>query len=394
MNKKVNLSVVIAVLTITMLACQASSLVPPSAVAPVPIVPATVAPAPTALPSGQSGQNGQAGQTVNLVNQQDKLVSIYQAVVPGVVTVQTTNDLGSGIVYNSDGIIVTNAHVVGSETKVEVDFTDGTRVYGNVVGTDQYSDLAAIKVNVPASELHPLVLGDSSALKIGETVSAIGDPLLLTGSMTTGIISATGRSLPGNVQAGTSGGYYTTGDIIQTDALVNPGNSGGPLIDLNGAVVGIVWAQAINNNSGVPAASGIGYAISIDTVKRVIPQLIQNGKFAYPYLGLSLQDIQSLGVIDVLGLKSDTGVYVAAVVAGGPGDKAGIKAGTVATNTQGYQSGGDLIVAVDGQAVMTEADLMRYILLNKAPGDTITLTVLRGDQKVDVKLTLGTRPSS
>ena len=394
MNKKVNLSVVIAVLTITMLACQASSLVPPSAVAHVPIVPATVAPAPTALPSGQSGQNGQAGQTVNLVNQQDKLVSIYQAVVPGVVTVQTTNDLGSGIFYNSDGIIVTNAHVVGSETKVEVDFTDGTKVYGNVIGTDHNTDLAAIKVSVPASELHPLVLGNSSTLKIGETVSAIGDPLLLISSMTTGIISATGRSLPGNVQAGTSGNYYTTGDIIQTDALVNPGNSGGPLIDLNGQVVGIVWAQAINNNSGVPAASGIGYAISVDTVKRVIPQLIQTGKFAYPYLGLSLQDNLPLAVIQALNLKSTTGVYVAQVVSGGPGDKAGLKAGTTASNIQGFQAGGDLIVAVDGQTVMSQDDLMRYLILNKSPGDTITLTVLRGDQKVDVKLVLGTRPSS
>jgi 2-alkenal reductase len=311
-----------------------------------------------------------------------------------VVTVQTSNDLGSGIVYNSDGYIVTNAHVVGTETKVEVDFSDGTKVYGNVVGTDQNSDLAAIKVTVPASELHPVTLGDSSALKIGQTVSAIGDPLLLTGSMTTGIISATGRSLPGNVQAGTSGSYYTTGDIIQTDALVNPGNSGGPLIDLSGNVVGIVWAQAVNNNGAVPAASGIGYAISINTVKRVVPQLIQNGKFAYPYLGLSLQDNLPLAVINTLGLKSNNGVYVAQVAAGGPGDKAGLKAATVATSIQGYQSGGDLIVAVDGQTVMTQDDLMRYLILNKSPGDTITLTVMRGSQKVDLKLVLGTRPSS
>jgi 2-alkenal reductase len=283
---------------------------------------------------------------------------------------------------------------VGTETKVEVDFSDGTKVYGNVVGTDQNSDLAAIKVTVPASELHPLALGDSSALKIGETVSAIGDPLLLTGSMSTGIISAVGRSLPGNVQAAGSSSFYTTGDIIQTDALVNPGNSGGPLIDLNGQVVGIVWAQAINSNSTVPAASGIGYAISINTVKRVIPQLIQTGKFAYPYLGISLQDNLPLDVINTLGLKSDTGVYVGAVVAGGPAEKAGIKAGTVATSYQGLNSGGDLIIAVDGQPVMTEDDLMRYLILNKSPGDIITLTVLRGDQKLDIKLTLGTRPSS
>jgi S1-C subfamily serine protease len=387
MNKKMTLLAVAAILATSMLACQMSSLVPPGMSAPLPAAPVTVAPVPAA-PSGQAGQSG------DLANQQDKLVSIYQAVLPGVVTVQTSNDLGSGIVYNSDGIIVTNAHVVGSETKVEVDFADGIKVFGNVIGTDQNSDLAAIKVSVAASELHPLSLGNSSALQIGQTVSAIGDPLLLTGSMTTGIISATGRSLPGNVQAGSSGGYYTTGDIIQTDALVNPGNSGGPLIDLNGAVVGIVWAQAINSNSGVPAASGIGYAISIDTVKRVVPQLIQNGKFAYPYLGLSLQDNLPLVVIQALKLESSTGVYVAKVVAGGPGEKAGIKAGTTTTSYQGLNSGGDLIVAVDGQTVMSQDDLMRYLILHKSPGDTITLTVLRGSQKVDVKLVLGTRPSS
>ena len=200
-------------------------------------------------------------------------------------TVQTSNDLGSGFVYSSDGYIVTNAHVVGTETKVEVDFPDGTKVYGNVVGTDQNSDLAAIKVTVPASELHPLVLGNSSALKIGETVSAIGDPLA-PDRVDDHRDRIGGWAQPaGKCAGGTSGSYYTTGDIIQTDALVNPGNSGGPLIDLNGQVVGIVWAQAINSSSGVPAASGIGYAISVNTVKRVVPQLIQTGKFAYPLPG-------------------------------------------------------------------------------------------------------------
>jgi len=394
MKNKGTLSIAVTVLAITVLACSFSGLVPPTAVAPAAPVTVPTQVTSASAPSVPSAPSGTTGQSPNLVSTQNQLESIYAAVLPGVVTVQTTNDLGSGIVYNSDGYIVTNAHVVGTETKVEVDFSDGTKVYGNVVGTDQNADLAAIKVTVPASELHPVTLGDSSALKIGETVSAIGDPLLLTGSMTTGIVSAVGRSLPGNVQAGTSGSFYTTGDIIQTDALVNPGNSGGPLIDLNGQVVGIVWAQAINNSSGVAAASGIGYAISINTVKRVVPQLIATAKFAYPYLGISLQDNLPLDVINTLGLKSDTGVYVAAIVPGGPADKAGVIAGTTATSIQGLNAGGDLIVAVDGQPVMTEDDLMRYLLLNKAPGDTVTLTVLRGSQKVDLKLTLGTRPSS
>jgi 2-alkenal reductase len=387
MNKKGILSIVVTVLAITVLACSFSSIIPTTAIPVGAPTQATSAGAPS-VPVATVVSSG------NTANQQSQLEAIYAAVLPGVVTVQTPNDLGSGIVYNSDGYIVTNAHVVGTETKVEVDFPDGTKVYGNVVGTDQNSDLAAIKVTVPASQLHPLVLGNSSALKIGETVSAIGDPLLLTGSMTTGIVSAVGRSLPGNVQAGTSGSFYTTGDIIQTDALVNPGNSGGPLINLDGQVVGIVWAQAINNNSGVATASGIGYAISIDTVKRVIPELIATGKFAYPYLGISLQDNLPLDVITALSLKSDTGVYVAQIVTGGPADKAGVIAGTTATSYPNLNAGGDLIVAVDGQTVRSQDDLMRYLLLNKAPGDTVTLTVLRGSQKVDLKLTLGTRPSS
>jgi len=376
MNRKVTLFLIVVILAVSMLACQFSGLIPTSTAMPTPTTS-------SALPSAQAG-----GQP----NQQDRLVALYQAVIPGVVTVQTTNDLGSGIVYSSDGYIVTNAHVVGAETKVEVDFPTGTKVYGNVVGVDQNSDLAVIKVSVSADQLHPLSLGDSESLQIGETVSAIGDPLLLTGSMSTGIVSAVGRSLPGNVQVSGSNNYYTTGDIIQTDALVNPGNSGGPLLNMDGQVVGIVWAQAINGNSGVPAASGIGYAISINTVKRVIPQLIQSGKFNYPYLGISMDDNLPLDVINALGLKSTTGAYVAKVVLNGPADKAGIKAGTVATSFPNLKSGGDLIIAADGQPVMVIDDLMRYVLLHKSPGDTVVLTVLRGDQKVDIKLTLGARP--
>jgi 2-alkenal reductase len=371
----------VAVLAITGLACQFSGLVPATAVAPVPTPTTSTS---SALPVSPSGN------TVT-TDQQNQLEALYQTVLPGVVTVQTSTGLGSGFVYSTDGYIVTNAHVVGTDKKVEVDFTDGTKVYGTVVGADQNADLAAIKVTVPASELHPLALGDSNTLKVGETVAAIGDPELLTGSMTVGIVSAVGRSQPGNVQV-SSGTYYATGDIIQTDALLNHGNSGGPLLNLAGQVVGVNWSVQVDTQSGYP--TGIGYSISINTVKRVIPELIQTGKFAYPYLGLSTQDNLPLDVINTLGLKSNTGAYVAEVVPGGPADKAGIKAGTVATNIQGFQSGGDLIVAVDNQPVMVFDDLMRYLLLNKSPGDKVVLTVLRGSQKLNITVTLGTRPSS
>jgi S1-C subfamily serine protease len=375
MKKKTFLGLIVVVLTASILACQFSGLVPIRTVAPTPTTSMVLPP---------------SSQAVDPTIQQDKLVSLYQAVNPGVVTVLTSTGLGSGWVYSADGYIVTNAHVVDTEKKVEVDFPTGNKVYGNVVGTDQNSDLAVIKVAVPADQLHPLSLGDSDNLKVGQTVAAIGDPELLYGTMTTGIVSGVGRSLPGNVQVSGSTSFFTTSDIIQTDALLNHGNSGGPLLNLDGQVVGVNWAIQVDSQSG--ASSGIGYAISINTVKRVVPELIQTGKFAYVYLGLSMQDNLPLDVIDALGLKSNTGTYVADVVANGPADKAGLRAGTVATKYTGYKSGGDLIIAVDGQPVLVTDDLMRYLLLHKSPGDTISLTVLRGEEKVNVSVTLGTRP--
>ena len=373
MNKKVSLSLIVVILTASLLACRFSGMVPTSTTAPTPTTSA-------ALPSGQS---------VDVGNQQDKLVALYQAVSPGVVTILAGDALGSGWVYSSDGYIVTNAHVVGTVTKVEVDFPTGTKVYGKVVGADQNSDLAVIKVDVAADQLHVLALGDSDSLKVGQAVAAIGDPELLLGTMTTGIISAVGRSQPGNVQA-TSGSYYATGDIIQTDALLNHGNSGGPLLNLDGQVVGVNWAIQVDTQSGT--SSGIGYAISVNTVKRVVPELIQTGKFAYPYLGMSTQDNLPLDVIDALGLKSTVGAYVATVVPNGPADKAGLKGGTLATSYTNFKSGGDLLIGVDGQSILVFDDLMRYLILHKSPGDSITLAILRGDKKMDIQLTLGTRP--
>ena len=381
MNRKVSLTLIIVLLTASMLACQFSGILPTGA-APAPVVTPTTSTMPALAPAPASAPN--------LVNQQDKLVTLYQAVNPGVVTIIAGNALGSGWVYNADGIIVTNAHVVGTETRVEVDFPTGNKVYGKVLGADQGTDLAAIKVDVPADQLHPLALGDSDTLLVGQTVAAIGDPELLLGSMTTGIISAVGRSQPSNAQAGSTNSYFTTGDIIQTDALLNHGNSGGPLLNLDGQVVGVNWAVQVDTMTG--ASSGIGYAISINTVKRVVPELIQTGRFNFPWLGITMQDKMYLGMISALGLKSTTGAYVVAVTPNGPAEKAGVKAGTVASSIPQLNSGGDLIVAVDGHPVQLVDDLMRYVLLNKSPGDTITLTVLRGDQKVDLKLVLGVRP--
>ncbi len=331
------------------------------------------------------------GQTPDLTGNQDRLVALYQAVNPGVVTIVTSNAIGSGWVFNNEGYIVTNAHVVGTDTKVEVDFSTGDKAYANVVGVDQNSDLAVVKVDVNADLLHPLSLGDSNLLQIGQMAVAIGSPIYLNGTMTTGIIAGLGRSEASNVQAA-GGGYYIAGDFIETDALLNHGNSGGPLLNLDGQVIGVIRTIQLDPNTGLP--SGLGYAISVNVVKRIVPSLIQSGKYDYPYLGLTTIDDLPLSIIEQLGLKSNTGVYVTAVAANGPAEKAGIHAGTTPVGNTGLNSGGDLIVAVDGQPVLIMDNLMRYLVLNKSPGDTITLTVLRGDQRLDLQLVIGTRPSS
>jgi S1-C subfamily serine protease len=282
--------------------------------------------------------------------------------------------------------------VVAGSTKVEVNFTGGTKVYGNVIGADPNSDLAVVKVTLPADQLHPLTLGDSNQLQVGQTAVAIGDPLALNGTtLTVGVISGLGRSEESNAAANQQGQFFSTGDFIETDALLNHGNSGGPLLDLNGNVIGVNRSIQIDPSTNLP--SGLGYAISSAVVKRVVPELIQTGKFAYPYLGLSFfPDGLTLADVSQLGLQTDNGAYITDVVSGGPGDKAGLKAGTTPTSVQGLYAGGDIITAVDGQPVLEFNDLMRYIIDNKGPGDTITLAIMRGNQKMDLKLTLGARP--
>jgi S1-C subfamily serine protease len=379
MNKKITLSVVVVLLATSLMACQVTSLFQ----TPTPIVTNVPALPVSSTTSGPS-------------NQQERLMTIYQQFSPGVVSIRTTTAQGSGWVYSGDGIILTNNHVVGTETRVEVDFASGLKTYGNVIGTDASADLAVIKVDVAASELHPLPLGDSDILQVGQTVIAIGNPFGLSGTMTTGIISALGRSLPTSTQV-QGGGYFSNADIIQTDTALNPGSSGGPLLNLNGEVVGINNAiETISyTTSGQPLNSGIGFAISINTVKRVVPSLIQTGKFDYAYLGISSRDDLPLTVIEALGLKSTSGAYVTSVTPGGPSDLAGIQAGTQPLDLAGYQGlnkGGDLIIAIDSQPVVTFDDMIRYLALHKSPGDTVTLTVLRGDQQLEVPVVLGKRP--
>ena len=380
--KKVFLSTLLLVLA--MMACQSPSVaiggteaVPTVDTAPVESVPAN-------MPIDANSVNPAS---------QDALVSLYENVSPGVVAIFTGAGQGSGFVFDADGHVVTNYHVIEGFQTVEVRFTSGYMAYGTVVGTDLDSDLAVVKVDVPAEETHPLALGDSSLLKVGQTVVAIGNPFGLESTMTVGIISALGRTLDSQ-HSTADGTFFSAGDIIQTDAAINPGNSGGPLFNINGEVIGINRAIRTfsQNNEGDPVNSGIGFAISGNIVRRVVPVLIETGNYDYPYLGVSSNSSLTLEAIEELELKQFTGAYVTAVVPGGPADQAGVKEGTEPTGIPGLFAGGDLIIAIDGREVRVFDDLLAYLITNRSPGDTVVLTVLRGEEKMDISVTLDKRP--
>ncbi len=341
----------------------------------------------------------QTGQTILVPEYaalEGSLEALYEQVSPGVVSLQFTTaeggGQGTGFVIDKEGHIVTNYHVASEATELEVHFPSGLKVYGTVIGTDMDSDLAVIKVDVDPDVLVPLTLGDSEAIKVGQTVVAIGNPYGLSGTMTVGIVSARGRVLDSMRQT-ESGTFYSSGDTIQTDALINPGNSGGPLLNLNGEVIGVNRAiqTAGTSITGGAVNTGIGFAISSNTVRRVVPALIETGTYAYPYLGLSSYSNMSLAMVEALKLPQSTGAYVASVVAGGPADQAGIKGGTQPTAVQGLTTGGDLIIAVDGIEIKDFSELMSYLVLNASVGDDIVLTIIRSGKTMDVTVTLGQR---
>lgn len=326
------------------------------------------------------------------------LVTLYQQVNPGVVSivVETGQGIsqGSGFVYDYDGHIITNYHVVEGNVNLEVDFVNGLKVRGKVIATDLDSDLAVIEVDVPADQLSPLPMGDSDSIQVGQIVVAIGNPFSLSSTMTMGIVSAKGRILDSMRQTA-EGSSFTAADIIQTDAAINPGNSGGPLLNLDGEVVGINRAIRTSGTTteGEPVNSGIGFAISINIVKRVVPYLIRDGQYDYPYLGISaLSGSLTLSNQQYLNLSQATGAYVIEVVNGGPAERAGLRGGSSASSATSLPVGGDLIIAVDGRPVIEYGDLINYVMINKSPGDEILLTILRGTDRKEVTLKLGKRP--
>jgi len=325
--------------------------------------------------------------SAGLLDQESLLADLYEAVNPAVVNVNITTTsgegAGSGFVYDRQGHIVTNNHVVEDASQVYVTFADGTMVRATVVGTDVGSDLAVIKVEVDAERLAPVTLGDSDSLRVGQMAIAIGNPFGLAGTMTSGIVSALGRVMP------TSSSRYSMVDLIQTDAPINPGNSGGPLLDSSGRVIGV--NTLIFTESGT--SSGVGLAVPVAAVKRVVPSLISEGSYSHSWLGItgvSLNPILSEG----LGLEVDQGVLIESVVAGGPAESAGLLGGSRQRmlNGETMAVGGDIIVGLNGIEVRSFDDVVGYLASNTRAGQQVELTVLRGGQRRTFAVTLGERP--
>ncbi len=332
------------------------------------------------------------------------LDNIYQRVNPSVVNIEIVSRMhsasdiidssGSGFVLDAEGHIVTNAHVVRDAEEILVTFYDGAVAEAELVGYDDYSDLAVISVPVAGVTLLPVTLGDSNELHVGQRVIAIGNPFGLQGSMTEGIISALGRSLPSAQMLDARYQRYSNPSIIQVDAPVNPGNSGGPLLDIYGRVIGI--NTAIRSDTGV--FQGIAFAVPINTMKRIVPQLIEKGHAEYPWLGISSLSSEGgysvAALADELSLPVRYGVLVTAVAEDSPAAHAGLRAGTDFVQVRGMEIArdADIIVAINGETVRDIDDLVAYLVENTSPGDTVVLTIVRGGQTLDVDVRLGVRP--
>jgi 2-alkenal reductase len=290
---------------------------------------------------------------------------------------------GSGWIYDDQGHIVTNNHVVEGAQRVTVIFYDGTWSDAEVVATDPQADLAVLHVD-PAEGFpwRPLVLADPDALRVGHSVIAIGNPFGLASTMTTGIVSALGRSFP---VGGFGESRYTLPDVIQTDAAINPGNSGGPLVNLSGQLVGVNFAIESTTRTN----TGVGFAIPASIVERVVPALINDGSFAYPYLGLSGTSVTPALARQLDLENTQLGAYVATVVPGGPAAEAGIQEADPDTN-----EGGDLIISFNGEPVRSFDDLVAELVTTGAPGQTATLGIIRDGQEISVDIVVGERPGA
>ena len=333
------------------------------------------------------------------------LYEIYEGTLPSVVYIRVASPAsealrgmpgvpqdmlwgaGSGFVWDEEGHIVTNHHVVdaviGNSNEVTVIFADSTEAQATVVGSDPHSDLAVVKLEEGDWQLQPATLGDSSKVRVGQLSVAIGAPFGQEFTMTSGIVSALGRDIRGE-------GQFTIPEVIQTDSAINPGNSGGPLLDRQGQVIGIN-TQIISRTGNY---SGVGMAVPVNIARRVIPPLIADGEFNYPWLGVTIATVNP-PYADSLGLPEGTrGALVRAIVEDSPADKAGLRGSedTVTVNGVDYPAGGDIIIAIGPHEVAGSSELIAHLTYHNSPGDAVIFTVLRDGERQEIKVTLGERP--
>lgn len=372
-----------------------------------------VVPTATLAPSSSTATLETPSSVNILAALEDTLAQVYAQVNPSVVNIQTTQrlgpalnlpfnfpgqspdqapvtrSLGSGFIWDTQGHIVTNNHVIDGADRITVTFSDGSTVEAQVVGADSDADLAVLKVDVPADKLVPVRLADSKQVKVGQLAIAIGNPYGLEGTMTVGFISALGRSLPVQSTAN-DGATYTIPDVIQTDAPINPGNSGGVLVNIHGEVIGVTAAI----ESPVRANAGIGFVIPSNIVRRVVPALIANGRYDHPYLGISGTTLTS-DLAKAMGLSPDQrGALVIDVTPNSPADKAGLRGSDRQITLDGSLArvGGDVITAIDGNPVQKFEDLTSYLATSTSVGQKVTLTILRNGREQTLDVTLGARP--
>jgi S1-C subfamily serine protease len=319
------------------------------------------------------------------------LIEIFEKSESGVVRVNVQrNDtsegvggVGSGFVFDKKGHVITNAHVIKNAVKVAVTFLDGKSYNAEIIGVDEYTDIAVIKVNADLSFLYPLSLGDSSNLKVGEQIAAIGNPFGLSGSMTSGIVSQLGRLLP-------SGLGYSIPDVIQTDAAINPGNSGGPLLNMRGDVVGI--NTAIQSATG--EFTGVGFSVPSQTIAKIVPTLIEKGEYKHPWIGIAGRDIDP-DLAKILNLKDAIGFLIITVVDDSPAAKAGLIGSEKTIEVEGvkYPMGGDIILSVDKIEVRKIDDILIHLQRSKSVGDEMVLEILRDGRTTNMTIVLQERPN-
>ena len=351
------------------------------------------------MPEAQDGElivsNGNHLETVGEITSIEKasnfsLTEIFERTEESVVQVNIRSDkainnrgnIGSGLVYKDDGYIITNHHVVDNAERVTITFLDGESYIAKIIGTDADLDIAVLKVEIGSTYLQPIPIGDSSHLKVGEPIAAIGNPFGLSGSMTSGIISQIGRLLPQD-----SG--YSIPDVIQTDAAINPGNSGGPLLNMKGEVVGM--NTAIQSATG--EFTGVGFAVPSNTIKKVVPVLIRDGIFHHPWMGISGSDVDP-DLAKIRELNSSKGFLIATVIEGSPADTAGLQGVTITKEIDGreYPLDGDIILKIDDVVVRKISDILVYLQREKSIGDEMIMTINRDGMLIEKVLVLGESP--